>query len=498
METVLPAGNPGPYPTSHYDIGYDQGGNCICTSRRITGWLTDFVFGWDRWFVRVGLGIVSWALGFHIADALETPAMNVAAQYGIHIIGPLGLPQFFLLLSTLWGGFLAFTGRLGRGITEVGISLVIGAIAATYLVNPAMSLMGMLHFTEGMSLDLAAVSTGGARDSRPTNEIGTSMAAAIHHSFIERPHEIINWGRPLPPGDPCLDTYNQYVATGPWGTSSKPRVAMKEAGCKAEDKFNRDPSSERLGVALLTAMAGALVMVLLVMVSFTLVAAQLGVILAIAVAPFGLLFGTLPGRGRTLFWRWVASAAMALVGVMMMSVLLSLTLVTVDMVLGNTLDAPLMVQMGVVDLVVIMALVKRKRLLSGGRHAVGNFAQRMSGTGGARSQSWVSSAGAGFAGGVGAATGFRAVQNAARHHGHNARQRALVRQGDERAERERGSTSAGTEHLRELADTFNSHREDAAAFHAESLDHQQAARYNSERTAEALDDLRQEFADARS
>lgn len=489
MSTLLPGGDPGQFPTSHYDIGYDQGGNCVCSSRRLTGWLTDFAFGFDRWFVQVGLAVVNWALGFHIADALQNTALNVANEYQLRVIGPIGLGQLFLFICVMWGGFLAFTGRLGRGLSEVGISLLIGALTASIWWSPANALMGMAHFTIGMSNDVAAVSAG--QPSGSDSNVGAPILAAIHHSFIERPHEIINWGRPIPAGDPCRGVYEQYVASGPWSTSSKPRVAMKDAGCKAEDAFNRDPTNLRLGAAFLTALAGALVMVLLIMVSATYITAQLGILVAIAMAPFGLLFGSLPGRGRSLFWRWVASAGMALAGVLMMSLLLSLTLVTVNMLLGSTLDAPLLVQMGLVDLVVVMAIVKRGRLVSGGRKAVATFAQRMSGGGsGASGGSWARSAAGGVAGGFGAAEAFRWADSQRRH-------ASASRQRNRAVDGAQGTQAESVEHLRNMAEHFDAEATASAAFRETSAAAADATAEATQEAAGHLQTLVDAFDDAR-
>lgn len=395
LDNFIPGPDPGPYPTSHYDIGFDQGGNCVCASRRVTGWLTEFFFSGQRAFVGVGLRIVNWVLSFPLADTLQGPAQAMSDAYRYRIIGPMNLGSLFLTFSALWAGFLAFTGRLGRGVAEMGTSLLIGALATTLLASPATTLLGMLRFASGLSLEVAAVSSGQPPSSN--HSVAHPMTSAIHEAFIERPHQLINWGRLIPPGDPCRPTYDAAVASGPWGTSSKPRVAMKEAGCKREDRFNRDPTLGRLGLSFITVLGGALVMILLILAAATFLGAQMGVLIAIVGASVGLLFGTLPGRGRALFWRWVGSAGAALAGVVMMAVVLSLTLVAIDAVLTASSGLSVGAQMLLVDLVVVMAIVKRNRLIHAGRRATTNFAQRMSGAGGARSGSWVRPAAEGAA-----------------------------------------------------------------------------------------------------
>lgn len=424
LDQIAPGPDPGTYPSSHYDIGYDQGGNCVCSSRRITGWATAFMFSIAQWVVRIGLGIINWVLNFAPARLLMGQAQRVADAYQNQVIARTGLAPFFLFLCALWGGFLAFTGRIGRGFAELGTSLLILAFAASFWSNPGRSLTGGLDFVAGVSGEVAAVTTGADVDS-PTssNAVGASMARAIHKTFIENTHMIINWGRVIPAGDQCRAVYDAAVASGPWGTSSKPRVAMKEAGCTAEDKFNRDPSMGRLLSALLVMLASVLLIVMLVMVSYTLIKSQIEVLVALVVWPFALLSGTLPGHGRSLFWRWIGSTAMALIKVLVMMMLLCLTLVGVQAVLSATTSEKLVPQMGMVVVVVAMGLLKRKSIMANSERAVTQFANRMSGGGtGTAKLGWVGSAGVGAGAGVLASK----VQHAAQVHGQNSRSRALV------------------------------------------------------------------------
>lgn len=404
LDQVAPGNDVGPHPDENADIGYDDGGNCLtgCVSRRAVGTLTAMAWTVNVWLVRVGIGVVEWALNFDVSRRLEPVGTRIAGAYRTNVVGRMGLGPLFLTITALWAGFLAFTGRLGRGMSEMGVSLLIGALATTLLASPAAVLMGALRFTSGVSFEMVAATTG---DAAPTasSALGLPMARSIHHALIETPHQIIDWGRPIPVGDRCFAVYDAAVASGPWGTSSKPRVAMKEAGCTAEDRFNRDPSPARLGLAILSTVAGGLVMVLLVLVAMTLIAAQLGVVLAVACAPVAIVFGTLPGKGRSLFWRWCASAGMALAGVMAMAVVLSFTLVAIDAMFTATSGMPLLAQMGTVDLIVVMALVKRHGLIKSGRRVVTGFTARMTGTQiTPPTKSWVASA-AGAYGGAAAA-----------------------------------------------------------------------------------------------
>lgn len=451
MSQLIPGDEPGQFATENYDLGYDRGG-ALSVDRKIFGFLQNIVFEAVRWVVRVGLWLVNWSFLFEFAKRLSGPATDVANRYQSRVVGPMHLESLFLTMTAFWAGWLALTGRLTRGFTEFGTSVLLAALASTLWAHPATYLTNALEFTSGLSFEVAAVTMNDRDVQTSTEAVTRPMLAAIHKAFVEGPHEILNWGRRIPPGDRCRATYEAAVASGPWGSADEPRDAMKAAGCTAEANWNHDPSGSRVLGGLVVLVAALLAVALLVMVALTFIAAQLSIVVAIAVAPVAMVFGALAGRGRTLFWRWCASIGVAMAGVVMMAVLLSLTLMGIDALLTATDGEALMVQLVVLDVVVLVALKKRSELLNGGRRAVSGFAQRMSGSGGARQAQWHSPAVAGMAG-FGAGTALNRVTSAARHHGNRGRQRELV---DATRENNAAASARSIDHL-DQATVTNEH-----------------------------------------
>ncbi|HET7722074.1 MAG TPA: hypothetical protein VFK43_19035, partial [Acidimicrobiales bacterium] len=198
MEKIVPGEEPGPYPTSHYDIGYDEGAwNHF--SRKILGFLTETAFGAARWFVRVALWIVNWALGFGFARRLADPAQGAADAYQSQVVDRLGLEYFFLTLAAAYGGWHAMRGRLARGGGEFLVSVTVAAAAATVFAYPGTFLLEALDRTSEVSFEIASVTTA-ADPSRPVDpdNVVAPVAADIHRAFVETPHQLINWGRTIP------------------------------------------------------------------------------------------------------------------------------------------------------------------------------------------------------------------------------------------------------------------------------------------------------------
>ena len=413
LETVVPGSDPGQYPTSGYDLGYDDGGT-FGISNKVLGLFCSMAWAATRWLVRVGIWIVEWSFSFGFADRLAAPVENVAASYQTQVVDRLGLAPFFLLLAAGWCAFQVFRGRLGRGAGEFFVSLLIAALAGTVLASPSTLLFGSLDKVAQASVEVAAVTTSadGSAPSASSPDVDAEgamrpLTAGLHQALVERPHELLNWGRFIPPGDPCRALYEELVATGPHGTDSEPRERMKNecsSGGEEMEEFNRNPSPERLGATLLVGFAALVVVLLMVVIAASLIAAQLGIVLFVAIAPFPIVAGILPGGGRGMFWRWLGAVGKALATVLMTTVFLALFLVGIDAVLLATSGEALMVQMGLIDVMVVCAFVARKRLVSAGQRAVTNTTKRLEGAriGGTAGSSWLGPAAAG------GATGFAA------------------------------------------------------------------------------------------
>lgn len=415
LETVIPGSDPGQYPTSGYDLGYDDGGT-FGISNKVLGLFCSVAWAATRWLVRAGIWIVEWSFSFGFADRLAAPMRNVADVYQAQVVDRLGLGPFFLLVAAAWCAFQVFRGRLGRGAGEFFVSVLIAGLAATMLASPSSVLFASLDKVAQASVEVTALTTSadagaGAARNLDVDAEGAMrpLTAGLHRALVERPHELLNWGRFVPPGDPCRALYEELVATGPHGTDGEPRKRMGRecsSGGEAMEEFNADPTPERLGATLLVGFAAVVVMLLMVVIAASLIAAQLGIVFLVAIAPFPIVAGILPGGGRGMFWRWLGAAGKALATVLMTTVFLALFLVGIDAVLTATSDEALMVQMGLIDVMVICAFVARKRLVGAGQRAVSRVTTRLEGSriGGTAGSSWLAPAGAG------AAAGFAAGQ----------------------------------------------------------------------------------------
>lgn len=450
-QSIVPDDCWGPFPSSHYDIGFDEGAwNHI--SRKVYGTFTDLAFQGARSATAMALWLVEWAYGFGVYDRLGGSAIDIAQRYQHNVVGPLGLNHLAWFYAVAWAAITALRGKLTMAFGELLISVIAAGLAAVVLANPAGYLHGTFDTMGKLSGALLATGTG-----QPPPESGSDAAtvmrplqAQIHAAFVEQPYDYLDWGGPLPP--PCAAMRDRILSTGPHGADDEPREAMALAGCQEQADFNHDPNGTRLFGAVLTFAAAAVMVVLMALVALTIVVAQVIAIVLFAIAPFALLAAILPGAGRELAWRWVAALVRVVLAVVGMSFVLSLLLLTVTALLQATDDVGLVERFALVNVVVIAMLVARKRILAAGHTLATSFGQRLAArrVGGERVTPWLTApslAGAtGFA--LGASLGpdrnsrtSRAASAASRNYLANRRVTRSQQAADARAQRRAGTTA---------------------------------------------------------
>ena len=399
--SIVPDDCWGRFPSSHYDIGFDEGAwNHL--GRKLYGTLTDLAFTAARTATALSLWLVGWAYGFGVYERLGAVAVDIAGRYDAEVVGPLGLAHLAWFYAVAWAAVAALRGRLTMAAGELVTSVVAAGLAGVVLANPAGYLAGTFDTMGTLSGAVLATGTGHPppRDPASAGVVLRPLQARIHGAFVEQPYDHLAWDGPL--AEPCAAARDRIVATGPHGSDDEPRAVMAAAGCQDQAEFNADANGTRLSGAALTALAAAVTTVLLVLVAATVVVAQVVVVVLFAVAPFALLAAVLPGAGRELAWRWVAALARAGLAVVGMSLVLSLLLLGVTGALEASGDLGLVERFAVVNTVVVAMVVARKRILAAGHGLANSFGQRLATrrAGGERAAPWLPAAA------VGGASGF--------------------------------------------------------------------------------------------
>lgn len=122
-------------PIDGYDLNA-SGGSVLAFKSQVLAFALSGLFT----LIRLLVGLAGWAIEvafrFPLLKILARPAQKAAASYDTVVVDTLGLKGLLLAWAFVFAGFMIVRGRVGRGLGEIFLTLLIGAIAASALVRP--------------------------------------------------------------------------------------------------------------------------------------------------------------------------------------------------------------------------------------------------------------------------------------------------------------------------------------------------------------------------
>ncbi|WP_060903248.1 hypothetical protein [Streptomyces europaeiscabiei] len=122
-------------PIDGYELNA-QGGSIISFKTQSLAFALSGLFA----LIRLLVGLAGWAIEmafrFPLLKILTRPAQKVADTYDNVVVDTLGLKGLLLAWAFVLAGFMIVRGRGGRGLGEIFLTLLIGAIAASALIRP--------------------------------------------------------------------------------------------------------------------------------------------------------------------------------------------------------------------------------------------------------------------------------------------------------------------------------------------------------------------------
>ncbi|MFG2950508.1 hypothetical protein [Streptomyces adustus] len=251
-------------PIDGYDLGAD-GGSIVAFKSQALAFALSGLFT----LIRLLVGLAGWAIEiafrFPLLKILARPAQRVADTYDVVVVDRLGLKGLLLAWAFVFAGFMIVRGRVGRGLGEIFLTLLIGALAASALVRPdtLLSQDGPLGQSQQVAAEVAQQSVdsydwGGklAGDDpcagmaghaetkcEQAKSEGPGSAAAmarplqdsVTNALIVKPYMLLQYGRIL---DPAMDSDRKaYAVHLKWVTGGyMPRAETEtETSDKAKD-----------------------------------------------------------------------------------------------------------------------------------------------------------------------------------------------------------------------------------------------------------------------
>ncbi|MGV9456413.1 hypothetical protein [Streptomyces sp. NPDC003635] len=122
-------------PVNGYELNA-EGGSIVSFKTQALAFALSGLFT----LIRLLVGLAGWAIEvafrFPLLEILTQPAQKAADTYNEVVVNSLGLKGLLLAWAFVFAGFMIVRGRVGRGLGEIFLTLLIGALAASTFVRP--------------------------------------------------------------------------------------------------------------------------------------------------------------------------------------------------------------------------------------------------------------------------------------------------------------------------------------------------------------------------
>ncbi|MFD7407738.1 hypothetical protein ACFV7R_34920 [Streptomyces sp. NPDC059866] len=122
-------------PINGYELNA-EGGSIVSVETQLLAFALSGLFT----LIQVLVGLAGWAIEvafrFPLLKILTAPAQTVADAYNSVVVDTLGLKGVLLAWALVFASFMLVRGRVGRGLGEIFLTLLIAAFAASVFVRP--------------------------------------------------------------------------------------------------------------------------------------------------------------------------------------------------------------------------------------------------------------------------------------------------------------------------------------------------------------------------
>ncbi|MGW1269791.1 hypothetical protein [Streptomyces sp. NPDC002491] len=252
-------------PIDGYDLNA-SGGSIVAFKTQALAFALSGLFT----LIRLLVGLAGWAIEvafrFPLLKILTRPAQKVADSYDSVVVDTLGLKGLVLAWAFVFAGFMIVRGRLGRGLGEIFLTLLIGAFAASALIRPdtLLSQDGPLGQSQQVAAEVAQQSVhaydwGGklasydacagmagnaeikceereGEGSLSSTEVARPIQDSITNALVVKPYMLLQYGRILDPAKPAerkaYAVHLKWITGGYKAGSAKVTDKGKEACSK--------------------------------------------------------------------------------------------------------------------------------------------------------------------------------------------------------------------------------------------------------------------------
>jgi hypothetical protein len=414
-------------PLNGYELDANADGLVVDFSGQTQTLLLGGLFTLVRLLAGLSCWLIGFAFRFPLLTALLRPAQKAADAYSTHVVGALGLKELLLGWGFVFGLILFMRGKVGQGLGEIVLTLVIAAFAASAFVRPDYLLAhgGPLDQTRQAAIEVAQITTnsyfgkgsgdpcagviGPARATCDSSDAQAKAVAkpiqdALTNALVVKPYMLLEYGRILDPKTPAdKAAYKLHVkwVTGSYSLTNKgdgackyvigeaKKLCMQGSGApfgeftsdlgkagdagKAAAAYAKAPSWDRVGGVLLLLVAVAVIAAMVCSMTLMLLGSQGADVGASAVGGIAWVWGMLPGPSRMAVWRWFGVVIVSVMVMFVAAMSLPLFGIAVDAMLTGSGPDLMVERLLLLDALAIGFIAFHRRLTA----ATSQFGQRM-------------------------------------------------------------------------------------------------------------------------
>lgn len=360
-------------PVDRFDTFADPGA-WDQLGRKINMWVTNFLFGIAATIVTFLAWLTGFSLEWPYLGVLGEQAQAIEDVFRTDLIPGVDLRLIMLTFAGAWCMWKFVRGRTGQSFGEGAVSLVISALAVTVLAYPVQLIFGedgLLTQTRDGGLEVSSLAlSGGEESSTDPDQVIVPLQQSLVDALIAQPHQLINFGEPIPPGHPCYAVWEDIVAGGPWADADsdvedQPREAMRDQ-CGADGErlaaYNEDPTGERLLAAFLFLLAVLVLSVPWILCAFAAGLAPFLLLFEAALFLIAMIVAILPGDSRAFFYKRIGGVISTLAGVVAALLIMTVFVLVIAGTLSADTGLPLIARFLIIDGIAIAGLIFRKRI----------------------------------------------------------------------------------------------------------------------------------------
>lgn len=370
------------------DRGNGFDGKLLVTGPLDFLWATHiFIVSWMLW-------LFDWVISFQWVEWIATPFVLISETME-RVFGQINWVSFALPIAGGIGMLYIMLGRIGKGAGEILISVVCACLAVGFLANPVTNITKDGGFLDtamkyGGQMAVIVVTDDTTQiDADPSETLQTVITGQLADLYVRNPAQVLSFGHTLT-GD-CEAIYNEKMKGGTeekagflWvpyeGAITIDDVRDDVRACDAEAKsFNENPNFLSV-IGMVVVMNGSTSMFFLpVTILLLFMLSVIGGLWSALKTMWHVLIGILP-INRSALWRSLADTVIGISSLVFLTVGLAGALKFTSEVVKAIANAgiPLMVQMGFLNMMVIVIVFMLIRAKVSAKRAGRTLAEQLS------------------------------------------------------------------------------------------------------------------------